>query len=62
VPSNDGLRPHDRQGTANIRKQSVKADQYHPVEDIEAGPLRRGAPEDDNLLTQGEVLGFKTRS
>ena len=40
----------------------METDEYHPVEDIEAEPLRRGAPQDDDLLTQGQVLGFKARS
>src|SRR5271166_6261996 len=61
MPANDGLRPDNRQGIANIRKQSIKADEYHPVECAEAEPLRRGAPENDDLLTEGQVLSFKVR-
>ena len=42
-----------------IRKQSVEAGEYQPVEGVEAEPLRRGAPQDDDLLPQDQVLGFK---
>ena len=62
VPANDRLRPDHSQGMPSIRKQSVKADEDHSIEDIEADPLRRSAPEDDDLLTQGQILGFKARS
>ena len=93
MPSNDGLRPDNRQGisleirqsslicreesndfvfigtrpqiglskTACIRKQSVDANEYHPVECVEMKPLRRGAPEDDDLLPKDQVFGFKAR-
>jgi hypothetical protein len=59
MPSNDGLRPDDRQRMSNVRKQSVEADENQPVEDVEAEPLRRGAPKDDNLLPKDQILGFK---
>ena len=44
MPSNDGLRPDDCQVMSNIRKQTVEADEYQPVEDVEAeifGVVRR---------------------
>ena len=44
---------------ASIRKQSMETDEYQPVEGIEAEPLGRGPPQDDDLLTQNQVLGFK---
>ena len=50
------------QGMPSIRKQSMETDEYQPVEDVEAQSLRRGAQQDNNLLTQGQVLGFKARS
>jgi len=62
MPSNDGLRPDNRQGISNVRKQSVEASEYQPVECAEAEALRRGAPKDDELLPQDQVLGFKARS
>ena len=31
----------------------------NPIEGIEAEPLRRGALQDNDLLTQGQVLGFE---
>jgi hypothetical protein len=37
----------------------METDEYQPVEGIEAEPLGRGPPQDDDLLTQGQVLGFK---
>jgi hypothetical protein len=40
----------------------METDEYQPVEGVEAQSLRRGAPQDNDLLTQGQVLGFKARS
>ena len=40
----------------------IQTDEYQPVEGVEAQSLRRGAPQDNDLLTQGQVLGFKARS
>ena len=37
----------------------METDEYQPVEGMEAQSLRRGAPQDNDLLTQGQVLGFK---
>ena len=51
--------PDDRQGISQVRKQSIKADEDHPVERIEAESLRRGALQDNDLLTRGQVLGFE---
>ena len=62
MPSNDGLWPDDRQRISNVRKHSIEANEYQPVEGIEAEPLRRSAPQDDDLLAQDQVLGFKRRS
>ena len=62
MPPNDSLWPDDRQRRSNIRKQSVEADQYHPVEDIKAQSLRRCPPQDDDPLSQDHVLSFKRRS
>jgi hypothetical protein len=45
-----------------MRKQSMETDEYQPVEGVEAKPFRRSAPEDNDLLPQGQVLGFKARS
>ena len=59
TPANDGIRPDDSQRMPNIRKQSIEAGQYHPVEGVEAGPLRLGAPKDDDLPPQDQILGFK---
>ena len=61
VPSNDGLRPDDRERISYIRKQSIEADERQPVECAEAQPLRRGPPEHDDLLPQDQVFGFKAR-
>jgi hypothetical protein len=62
MPSNHGLGSDDRQCISKVRKKSIKSDEYQPVEGIEAEPLGRSAPEDDDLLTQGQILGFKRRS
>jgi hypothetical protein len=59
MPSNDGLGSDDRQGISKVRKQSIEADEYQPIEGIEAKPPRCGAPQDNDLLTQGQVLGFE---
>ena len=59
VPANDGLGSDDRQGISQVRKQSIEADEDHPVDRIEAEPLRRSALQDNDLLTQGQVLGFE---
>ena len=53
VPSKDGFRPDDRQCMANICTQSGEANENQPVEDVEAEPLRRGAPEDDGSAAAG---------
>jgi hypothetical protein len=37
----------------------VQADKYQPVEDVETPPLRRGAPEDNDLLPKDRILVFK---
>ena len=49
VPANDRLRSDDRQGISKVRKQSIEADEYQPIEGIEAEPVRRGAPQDNEL-------------
>jgi hypothetical protein len=49
----------DRDSISKVRKQSIEADEDQPVEGIEAEPLGRGAPQDNDLLTQGQVLGFE---
>ena len=49
VPANDGLGSDDRQGISEVRKQSIEADEDHPIEGIEAEPLRRGALQDNEL-------------
>src|SRR5271166_2513617 len=59
VPANDGLGPDDRKCISQVRKQSIEADEDHPVDSIEAEPLRHGALQDNDLLTQGQVLGFE---
>ena len=59
MPSNDGLGSDNRQGISKVRNQPIEADEDHQVEAIEAQSFRRGAPEDDDLLTQGQVLGFE---
>jgi hypothetical protein len=59
TPTNDGIRPDGSQRISNVRKQPVKADENQPIEDVEAEPLRRGAPKDDDLPPKDQVLGFK---
>ena len=49
VPANDGLGSDDRQGISQVRKQAIEADEDHPVEAIEAEPLRRDALQDNEL-------------
>jgi len=39
----------------------MEADEYQPVQGAEAEPLGRDAPEDNDLLTEHQVLGFNTR-
>jgi len=53
APANDRLRPDDSQGMASIRKQSMETDEYQPVEGIEAEPLGRGPPQDNELKYNG---------
>jgi hypothetical protein len=36
-----------------------EVDEDHPIDSIEAEPLRRGALQGNDLLTQGQVLGFE---
>jgi hypothetical protein len=55
MPSNDGLGSDDSQGISQVRKQSIEANEYQPVDRIEAEPLRRGALQDNDLLTQGQA-------
>ena len=52
----------NRKCISQVRKQSMETDEYQPVEGVEAKPFRRSAPENNDLLTQGQVLGFKARS
>ena len=40
----------------------METDEYQPVEGVEAKPFRRSAPEDIDLLPQGQIFGFKARS
>jgi hypothetical protein len=37
----------------------METDEYQPVETVEAQPLRRGAPQDNDLLPKNQILGFK---
>ena len=38
----------------------METDEYQPVETVEAQPLRRGAPEHDNLLPKNcKILGLQ---
>jgi hypothetical protein len=55
MPANDGLGSDDRQGISKVRKQSIEADKYQPVEES----LRSGAPQDNDLLPKNQNLGFK---
>jgi hypothetical protein len=50
MPTNVGLGSDHRQGISQVGKQAIEADEDHPVERIEAEPLRRGAPQDNDLL------------
>jgi hypothetical protein len=59
MPANNGLGSDDRQCISKVRKQSIEADKYQPVQGAEAESLRCSALEDDDLLTQGEVLGLE---
>jgi len=59
VPANDGLGSDNRQGISKVGKQSIEADEDQPIKGIEAEPLRRSALQDDDLLAQGQVLGFE---
>ena len=61
MPSNNGLGPDDRQCISKVWKSSIEADEDQPVQGAEAEPLGSGAPEDNDLLTQHQVLGFKAR-
>ena len=49
MPANDGLGSDDRQGISQVRKQSIEADEDHPVDRIEAEPLWRGSLQDNEL-------------
>jgi hypothetical protein len=59
MPADDSLGPDDRKCISQVRKQSMETYEYQPVETVEAQPLRRGAPEHDNLLPKNQNLGFK---
>ena len=59
MPADNSLGPDDRKCISQVRKQSMETDEYQPVETVEAQPLRRGAPEHDNLLPKNQILGFK---
>jgi hypothetical protein len=37
----------------------METDEYQPVRGAEAEPLRRSAPEDNDVLPKGQVLSFK---
>jgi hypothetical protein len=62
MPPNDSLWPDDRQRRSNIRKQWIEGDEYQPIETTETKPFRRCPPQDNDLLPQDQVLGFKRRS
>jgi len=61
MPPNHGLWPNDRQRRSHIREESVESDEYQPVERVEAKSLRRCPPQNQDLLAQNQVLGFKCR-
>ena len=56
MPANDGLGSDDRQGISQVRKQSIEADEDHPVDSIEAEPRRRGALQDNELKYKGTLF------
>jgi len=57
--SDNGLRLDDRQGVPDIGNM-WRADEYQPVEGVEAEPLRGGAAQHDDLLPQKP--GFRLRA
>src|SRR5262249_48247725 len=62
MPPDRGLWPDHHERRSNIRKQSAEADQYQPVEGVEAQSLRNCPPQDGDLLPQDQVLSFNRRS
>src|SRR4030088_2193543 len=52
MPTNNGVRLHDRQRIANLWKQPIETNEYQVVEDAERESLRSSPPQNVNLLPQ----------
>src|ERR1700722_7505099 len=52
VPSNHGLRLHDRQGAEHLRSQTIQAGEYQTVQHPERRPFRRLPPQHVKLMTR----------
>ena len=52
MPTNNGVRLHDRQRIANVWKQPIENNEYQAVEDAERNSLRSSPPQNVYLLSQ----------
>ena len=52
MPTNNGIRLHDRQRIANVWKQPIETNEYQAVEDAERNSLRSSPPQNVYLLSQ----------
>src|ERR1700730_12309010 len=59
VPSNHGLRLHDRQGAEHLRSQTIQAGEYQTVQHPERRPFRRLPLQHVKLMTQDHVFSLK---
>src|SRR6266481_2691717 len=59
VPTNNGVRLHDRQRIANLWKQPIETNEYQVVEDAERESLRSSPPQNVYLLPQCPNLCLK---
>src|ERR1700730_1125034 len=59
VPSNHGLRLHDRQGAEHLRSQTIQAGEYQTVQHPERMPFRRFPLHHLKLMTQDHVFSLK---
>ena len=61
MPANNGVRLHDRQRIADVRKQPIQTSEYQAVEGAERQSLRSSPPQNVYLLPQCPNLCLERR-
>ena len=56
MPTNNGVRLHDRQRIANFRKQPIQANEYQSVNGAEGEFLWSRPPQNVDLLSQRQIF------